>query len=145
MRWNGGGGVRDPLTRDPHSVVRDVADGTVSVEAARDLYGVVLGPDLSLDKTGTEGLRADMREGRSRANLATSIPAQMRCPGCVAGCPGSTEARSIVIRERLLSTVASTYTTGPQATLTEIICKSCGALLDTQVTMLETGPLWDGD
>ena len=145
VRWNGGGGVRDPLTRDPHSVVRDVADGTVSVEAARDLYGVVLGPDLSLDKTGTEGLRADMREGRSRANLATSIPAQMRCPGCVAGCPGSTEARSIVIRERLLSTVASTYTTGPQATLTEIICKSCGALLDTQVTMLETGPLWDGD
>ena len=103
------------------------------------------GPDLSLDKTGTAGLRADMHEGRSRSNLTTSIPAQIRCPGCVAGCPGSTEARSIVIRERLLSTVASAYTTGPQATLTEIICESCGALLDTQVTMLETGPLCDGD
>ncbi len=41
VRWNGGGGVRDPLDRDPHAVARDIAEGVVSAEAARELYGVV--------------------------------------------------------------------------------------------------------
>jgi hypothetical protein len=141
VRWNGGGGVRDPLARDPESVARDVADGAVSVEAARDLYGVVLGPDGGLDQTGTASLRADMRQSRSRANTAAAIPARMHLPNCACDCPGADDARATVIRERLLSTVAPAYTTGPRATLTEIICKTCGALLDTQVTMLGAGPL----
>jgi N-methylhydantoinase B len=144
VRWNGGGGMRDPLSRDPHSVVRDVADGAVSAEAARALYGVALAPDGSLDASETAGLRAGLRRGRGSADLVGSIAAPMRFPACAsAGCPGNGEApdRAIGIRERLLSTVAPAYTTGPQTTLTEIICKACGALLDTQVTMLERGPL----
>jgi N-methylhydantoinase B len=36
----GGGGVGDPRERDPQAVLRDVADGYVSVEAAREIYGV---------------------------------------------------------------------------------------------------------
>jgi N-methylhydantoinase B len=38
----GGGGYGDPLERDPDLVARDVEDGLVSVERARDVYGVVL-------------------------------------------------------------------------------------------------------
>jgi N-methylhydantoinase B len=38
----GGGGLGDPLTRDPAAVREDVADGYVSLERARDDYGVVL-------------------------------------------------------------------------------------------------------
>jgi N-methylhydantoinase B len=38
----GGGGVGDPRARDPQAVLRDVVDGYVSLEAARELYGVVI-------------------------------------------------------------------------------------------------------
>jgi N-methylhydantoinase B len=36
----GGGGHGDPRGRDPEAVRRDVAEGYVSPEAARDVYGV---------------------------------------------------------------------------------------------------------
>ncbi|KZB83956.1 hydantoinase B/oxoprolinase family protein [Amycolatopsis regifaucium] len=36
----GGGGYGDPLEREPEAVLADVVDGYVSVEAARELYGV---------------------------------------------------------------------------------------------------------
>jgi len=38
----GGGGHRDPFEREPDLVLRDVEDGLVSVERARDAYGVIL-------------------------------------------------------------------------------------------------------
>ena len=43
-RMAGGGGWGDPLVRDPAAVADDVANEKVSVEAARELYGVVIGP-----------------------------------------------------------------------------------------------------
>jgi N-methylhydantoinase B len=42
IRTTGGGGWGDPLDRDPAAVAADVRDGKVSVDAARDDYGVVL-------------------------------------------------------------------------------------------------------
>lgn len=36
----GGGGYGDPFERDPGAVLADVVDGYISVEAARELYGV---------------------------------------------------------------------------------------------------------
>src|SRR5262249_56044355 len=39
----GGGGWGDPLEREPELVARDVTEGRVSQQAARDDYGVVLG------------------------------------------------------------------------------------------------------
>lgn len=36
----GGGGLGDPMRRDPAEVLADVVDGYVSVEAAREQYGV---------------------------------------------------------------------------------------------------------
>ncbi len=41
----GGGGMGSPQMRDPALVAADVRDGLVSVEAAREQYGVVLGAD----------------------------------------------------------------------------------------------------
>ena len=43
----GGGGWGDPMSRDPEAVRLDVLDGKVSAEAARESYGVVLGPESS--------------------------------------------------------------------------------------------------
>ena len=42
LRLPGGGGHGDPFEREPAQVTRDVEDGLVSVERARDVYGVVL-------------------------------------------------------------------------------------------------------
>ena len=42
LRLPGGGGFYSPLERDPASVLEDVKQGYVSVQAARDKYGVVI-------------------------------------------------------------------------------------------------------
>jgi len=64
VRWNGGGGYGDPLDRAPERVAADVADALVSVEAARDVYGVVLGLDGEPDRQSTQELRAHGRAAR---------------------------------------------------------------------------------
>ena len=54
----GGGGYGDPFCRDPLLVAREVKNGIISIEKARELYGVVIHPEtLELDKAGTEKLR----------------------------------------------------------------------------------------
>jgi N-methylhydantoinase B len=55
----GGGGWGDPLEREPELVQRDVIDGKVSLEAAREDYGVVFdGEDCVIDAPATTALRA---------------------------------------------------------------------------------------
>jgi N-methylhydantoinase B len=57
----GGGGWGDPLERDPARVAADVLEGYVSVEAARDQYGVVFKPNtLDVDPPATTNLRAEL-------------------------------------------------------------------------------------
>ena len=63
VRWNGGGGYGDPLERDPEAVRKDVLEGTVSQDAARDLYGVLLTDD-AVDLPQTDAARAAMRQAR---------------------------------------------------------------------------------
>jgi len=57
-RTGGGGGWGDPHRRDPGAVREDVLDGYVSVEAAREEYGVVLTDDLEVDEDATRELRS---------------------------------------------------------------------------------------
>jgi N-methylhydantoinase B len=64
VRWNGGGGFGDPLEREPECVSDDVVGGTVSAEAARDIYGVVLASDGVADAVATEALRAGRKAER---------------------------------------------------------------------------------
>jgi N-methylhydantoinase B len=59
----GGGGYGDPLEREAELVESDVMDGYVSVERAREDYGVVIDPKtLKVDLKATEALRASLRE-----------------------------------------------------------------------------------
>jgi len=54
-----GGGYGDPRARPATAVLDDVLDGLISVQAARDIYGVVLSGDpLSLDEPATARLRS---------------------------------------------------------------------------------------
>lgn len=58
FQGGGGGGYGNPLDRDPALVAADVANGYVSLEAARSDYGVSLDPDtLAVDRTATTTLR----------------------------------------------------------------------------------------
>ena len=55
----GGGGWGPAQERDPAAVLHDVRNGLVSIEAARDEYGVLIDPEsLTLDEAGTLALRA---------------------------------------------------------------------------------------
>ncbi len=54
----GGGGYGDPLERDPEMVEQDVIKGYVSLEKAREDYGVVIGSKtMKVDFKATEELR----------------------------------------------------------------------------------------
>ncbi len=60
----GGGGYGDPLDRDPDRVLADVRNEKVSLERAREEYGVVLLDDgTEVDEVQTRRLRTELREG----------------------------------------------------------------------------------
>ncbi|HEX4033365.1 MAG TPA: hydantoinase B/oxoprolinase family protein [Solirubrobacteraceae bacterium] len=58
-----GSGYGDALRREPERVARDVAEGLVSVEAARSVYGVVVVAG-EVDEAATETLREAVRAER---------------------------------------------------------------------------------
>ena len=60
-RTAGGGGWGDPCERDPEAVAVDVANEKVSVDAARERYGVVIRPDGTADAAATAALRDERR------------------------------------------------------------------------------------
>jgi N-methylhydantoinase B len=138
VRWNGGGGLGDPLQRDPQAVARDVAEGVVSPLAARALYGVICSPSSQVDVDATRRQRDEMRTDRMQTNVR--VPAGMRCAAC-GGASTSANGRTVAVHERLMSEIVPSYTTGPLTTLSEIVCPQCGALLDAEVTMQGAGPL----
>lgn len=62
MEAAGGGGYGDPLERDPELVEQDVREGYVSIERAREDYGVVLDLEtLKVDQEATSELRKRLR------------------------------------------------------------------------------------
>lgn len=72
--WQGGGGLGDPLHREPERVAADVRDGKVSETAARDIYGVVLTHDSQSDPAATRARRDTLRH--QRAGLTPSDVAE---------------------------------------------------------------------
>jgi N-methylhydantoinase B len=67
IRTGGGGGWGDPFERDPDAVLIDVLEGLVSVEAAKQTYGVVIEPTaMRIDDAATRLARAG-RTGSSNA------------------------------------------------------------------------------
>jgi N-methylhydantoinase B len=82
VRWQGGGGIGDPLDRDPKHVAADVRLGLVSADSARVVYGVALSADGSADEAGevevveaaqTARLRRELRAERLGISI-DSVP-----------------------------------------------------------------------
>ena len=57
LEMPGGGGLGDPLDRDPERVAADVRNGLVSAERARADHGVVIGADELVDRERTQSER----------------------------------------------------------------------------------------
>jgi N-methylhydantoinase B len=69
--WSAAGGFGDPLERDPEKVRDDVIEQrSVSAEAAREIYGVVITSDERVDAPATTKLRAERREANRRKDGA---------------------------------------------------------------------------
>lgn len=63
----GGGGYGDPLERDPEMVERDVLEGYVTLERAREDYGVVIDPEtLKVNLEATHHLRRSLKSSSHR-------------------------------------------------------------------------------
>ena len=72
------GGFGDPLDRDTKLVQMDIEGNVVTVEAAREIYGVIVDPDtLEVNQDATYKLRADTRHHRLKGYSGTPI----RCNG----------------------------------------------------------------
>jgi len=63
VRWNGGGGIGDPLDRPAAKVMADVLTGHISEAAASEVYGVVESGG-TIDAGATEARRREMRQAR---------------------------------------------------------------------------------
>lgn len=64
---NGGGGYGDPLERDPELVRDDARNGFISVQAAKDEYGVVLDTEAELYRVDYQATLA-LRRARLKQN-----------------------------------------------------------------------------
>jgi hypothetical protein len=63
LRSAGGGGWGSPLERDPKLVQWDVKNEYITIETARNVYGVVLDPKtLEINMEETKRLREEMKK-----------------------------------------------------------------------------------
>jgi N-methylhydantoinase B len=65
----GGGGYGPPLKRDPEAVLNDILDEYVSLDKAREDYGVVISENsMTVDMEATRKLRREMsgQDGRGQ-------------------------------------------------------------------------------
>jgi N-methylhydantoinase B len=67
ITW-GGGGWGDPFDRDPMLVAKEITQGLVSVEGAKE-YGVVANTSGAVDAAATEALRVSLRAARTALEL----------------------------------------------------------------------------
>ncbi|KAL4899531.1 hypothetical protein BDW74DRAFT_189018 [Aspergillus multicolor] len=68
ITW-GGGGLGDPLTRPAEKVALEVRRRLVTIQGARDNYGVVVNPEsLAVDEAETEALRKSVMAARGEVD-----------------------------------------------------------------------------
>ena len=167
---HGGGGFGDPLDRAPGLVLRDVVERTVSVDGARDYYGVMIeGEPLRIDFEATEKIRAAVR-GRRIGKLDDMTIAQLadvsahkhgRWSGIVrkngnwacGACDGSLGPAAKNAKEACAYRTSSLASAGPliaprsggesrKFRFSEYSCPNCGTLLAVDQTLKTAETHW---
>jgi N-methylhydantoinase B len=72
-----GGGYGEPFLRDPAAVAKDVRDGLVSIERARNVYGVALSARLEVEDGATHVLRRRAEPSIGSRPLLPEEPASL--------------------------------------------------------------------
>jgi N-methylhydantoinase B len=129
VRWNGAGGMGDPLRRRPQAVLADMAEGVVSEAAARSVYAVALDAVGQVDAHATAILRGTRAPGVAVDERPLMIPGV--CGRCGYDEQGS--AGRFIVKERPMTDLGEAYTTGEQTLVRELLCPSCGAQVDAHV------------
>jgi N-methylhydantoinase B len=159
-----GGGLGDPLERDPTAVAGDVAGGYVTPARAERLYGVLL-RGAEVDVARTAAARAAIRAARlARARLPGSgkdgppvvdgvaIGAlalgieivdhrgvwQVRCARChawLATAPGDWKNGTAIAEGRIEAGTATGRRPAVEVILRELFCPRCATALDVEVTL----------
>ena len=139
VRWNGAGGIGDPMRRDAVAVEHDVREGVVSAAAAQAIYGVALKAEGCVDEEATRAWRGvrGPRGGTSGVLLART------CRACGYNERANHGATGFEVQERNMRELGPVYTTGPETLLRELLCPACGAQVDAQVARKGDGILID--
>lgn len=158
----GGGGVGDPLFRDVAAVAKDVRDGYVSEQVARDLYGVIVDDDGVPDHEATEGRRQEIRSERIggtparvavSANVFAPLAARNDC-WCCAMCDKVLGSRTenwrdaAIVRETKVAEAFAEVNaqvraidSGEPVVMRENFCPGCASSLAVDVTFAGRGPV----
>ncbi len=158
VSWQGGGGVGDPLDRDPDRVWADVRDGLISPDEARTVYGVVGSAD-TVDVAASESLRRDVRRERLGGREPQPPAAESGEPGFALGpalraqvIDGSWEVRSAgytlargttAWRSSAVARALDDHGLHPDLAITAFYCPFTGRQLAVDVHQRGTTPVDD--
>jgi N-methylhydantoinase B len=154
----GGGGLGDPLLRDPALVARDVVDGYVLDHVAKSVYGVVLGGDDAATAMARDEIRRERLGGfPSRPllpadRIEVGIGVRAHCGSWTCGyCGGELgpldENYRVACVERTRPAPEALHETGMQArahpgdgvVVSEYFCRGCGSCVRTDIGVESSG------
>ena len=139
VRWNGGGGYGDPLSRPPQDVARDIRDGLTSPEFAEAVYGVIIDTgtgeaDPSLTEKKRTELVAQRKNGEQPAPVAGAPVTCKHCGQALGGTDGNWK-ESASVQETPMQSLGGPYSSGGDVLLRSFSCPGCGILVDTETAM----------
>jgi N-methylhydantoinase B len=163
VRWGGGGGLGDPLDRDPELVADDARSGYSDREATVSAYGVWLDENGAVDADRTDETRRELRSERRQwppLGQASGIPPMrsaaaeaallgvdqesdgaLTCAACHAQlATGGAHLHHVVPARRrraaeVLAAVGGWCLERDDVDIAEFACPGCGTLLDVRVVV----------
>ena len=158
--WSAAGGFGDPLERDPARVQADVENGDVSVETAREIYGVVLN-----DPAETERLRQQKRGARIGKPSGVKLDGKMSIHAteslavragrwCCAKCatdfgPVAQNYKAGCVRNDLPVTASNPIVGDPRRFIDplpqfrQFCCPGCGLIIENEIAIADDPVLTD--
>jgi N-methylhydantoinase B len=163
--WSAAGGFGDPFERDPDKVRADVVENrSVSAEAAKEIYGVVLKGD-EIDRLATGAFRAERRKGfvaknppgKVKAKIEMNLTDNLDLRGsriCCAKCAADLGPWSANYKQRCVRHDAEIAAANPnigdwkryiddRPVFRQFHCPGCGALLENEIAREDDALLRD--
>jgi N-methylhydantoinase B len=167
-RFQGGGGYGDPLDRSVSAVADDVARDLVSMEAATEIYGVVLTGDCVPDIDGTARRRREAREARiersvpiglvERSHVAPTgrrigeylqaVDSRTQCTWCgdVFSSSGNHWKYDAVCRDTPLTAAGLPRDGSDEIVMRQFFCPTCATVLQVDIALgpdsIVTDEIW---